>query len=208
MINNTYIKIFLKIFLISFFIIFVFNLKSFAVETSSDIAKLDESKYPGYKELIQTIQKQNPTWKITLCYTGLNWNEVIISECQGHGTYPKNLVPANNSNYAGEWICPICGKNTFDTGSWYCASEDAIAYMMDPRNSINSSDIFQFQKLSKSDTDEKKDKELISNMLKNTFMNSEECINAIILASKTYDVNPLYIVARIIQEQGSKRINS
>ncbi len=120
---------------------------AFSSTISSDINAINDSKYPGIKSLIQNLQKNHPSWKFQVEYTGLNFNDVITNEYQGHGTSPKNLVPISD-NYSGMWICSICGKRAYDTGSWYCASEQAIKYMMDPRNSINESDVFQFMDLS------------------------------------------------------------
>ena len=113
---------------------------------STEINSIDTSKYPGTKEKIEQLQKKYPNWKFKLLYTGLDWNEVIENEYKGHGASPKNLV-YKGTNYQGEWICAICGDKSYDNGSWRCTSEQAIKYMMDPRNSLNESDIFQFEEL-------------------------------------------------------------
>ena len=69
---------------------------------------------------------------------------------------------------------------------------------MDARNSLNDSDIFQFLELSYSECN----KEALKAMVANTFLSSDSCVNAILEAAKTHDVNAYYIVARILQEQG------
>jgi len=167
--------------------------------TSTDINSIDSTKYPLIKENLQSLQKNHPNWKFKILYTDITWAEVIANEYIGHGASPRNLVPANNSNYDSEWICKACGANkVYDSGNWHCASESAIAYMMDARNSLNDLDIFQFLELTYSECNE----ESIKSMVANTFLNSESCINAIIEAAKTHNVNPYYIVARILQEQG------
>lgn len=119
---------------------------------SNDLPSNFDTKYPGYKSLIQSLINTHPNWTFKLYETGLDWETVINNEYQGHGGTPKNLVPAYNSNYSGGWICSICGTHPYDTGDWYCASKEAIQYMMDPRNSINETDVFQFQELSYSDS--------------------------------------------------------
>lgn len=123
----------------------------YAASISSDINGIDENKYPGIKNLIQSLQNNHPNWKFQIEYTGLDFNNTIMYECQGHGKSPINLSPANDKRYSGMWICPICGTKTYDSGNWHCASENAIRYMMDSRNSINESDIFQFLDLSYTD---------------------------------------------------------
>ena len=59
---------------------------------STDIDGIDESQYPGYKELIKNLQSQFPNWTIKLLYTDLDWNTVIANEYTGHGASPRNLI--------------------------------------------------------------------------------------------------------------------
>lgn len=171
--------------------------KTYAVTQSfsTDINNINESKYPGIKERIKQLQSQYPNWNFKILYTGLDWNEVISNEYTGHGSSPKNLV-YKTSNYQGEWICAICGEKGYDNGNWKCASEQAIKYMMDPRNSINASDIFQFEELTNSGCDIN----TLKSMTKGTFLEGHE--QGIINASNNNNVNAYYIVARLIQEQG------
>lgn len=167
--------------------------------TSTDIKKIDSNKYPQIKEMLQSLQAEHPNWKFKILYTDISWGEVIANEYVGHGASPRNLVPANNSNYDQEWICKACGADKiYDNGKWYCASEAAIAYMMDVRNSLNGADIFQFLELSYSECN----KDALKSMVANTFLNNDSCINAILDSAKEYNVSAYYIVARILQEQG------
>ncbi len=180
---------------------FCFFTKTFAVNQtiSQDIENIDSNTYPQIKEMIQNLKNEHPNWNFKILYTDLDWNEVIENEYVGHGSSPRNLVPTSNS-YAGEWICPICGNATYDSGKWHCASQSALKYMMDPRNSLNSSDVFQFLELTYTDYKI----ETIQAMLKKyDFWNNESYINAIIEASKKYNVNVYYVIARILQEQGN-----
>lgn len=174
---------------------------SFAVSqiTSTDINAIDSNQYPQIKEMLQSLQKEHPNWKFKILYTDITWADAIANEYIGHGSSPRNLVPANSSSYPAEWKCSVCGSKTYDSGSWCCASEAAIAYIMDARNSINSTNIFQFMELSYSECNA----EAIKQMVSNTFLDSETCINAILEAARTHDVNAYYIVARILQEQGT-----
>ena len=172
--------------------------KTYAVTQSfsTDIDNINESKYPGIKTKIKQLQSQYTNWKFKILYTGLDWNSVITNEYTGHGSSPKNLV-YKTSNYQGQWICAICGDKGYDNGNWKCASEQAIKYMMDPRNSINASDIFQFEELTNSGCDIN----TLKSMTKGTFLEGHE--QGIINASNNNDVNAYYIVARLIQEQGT-----
>lgn len=174
--------------------------KSYATNQtlSSDIDKISESKYPGIKKLIKDLKASHPNWTFKILYTGIDWNTVISNEYVGHGKSPRNLVPGNNSNYAGDWVCSICGNKAYDNGGWVCASESAIKYMMDPRNSINETDIFQFQELTYDGYDEN----TVLKMVEGTFLNKEKYIKAIKEVSEETNVSPYYLVARILQEQG------
>ena len=122
---------------------------AFAVnQSTADFNSIDSNVYPQVKEMIQKLKNQYPNWNFKVLYTDIEWSDAIANEYVGHGSSPRNLVSANNSNYDGDWICKICGDQEYDNGKWYCASESAIAYMMDPRNSLNYTDIFQFMQLS------------------------------------------------------------
>jgi len=198
----------IKILLVTFILIISYIITNlmcgntvFAVTqtTSTDINSIDSNQYPQIKEMIQSLQKQHPNWKFKILYTDILWNDAIANEYVGHGASPRNLVPANNVSYGGQWICSVCGAGkTYDSGNWYCASEAAIAYMIDARNSLNSSDIFQFMELSYSECNVQS----LKTMVANSFISSDSCVNAILQAAQTHNVNPYYIVARIFQEQG------
>jgi beta-N-acetylglucosaminidase len=78
--------------------------------------------------------------------------------------------------------------------------------MMDPRNSLYYEDVFQFLELS-NDSNISYDKNIIKSILNNSFLddgNLDRYINTIVNHSKEKDVNPYYIAAKIIQEQGKK----
>lgn len=168
---------------------------------SSDFNSINSGEYPQIKEMIQQLKQQHPSWNFKILYTDIEWSEAIANEYVGHGSSPRSLIPANNSNYTGDWICPVCGPNkVYDSGSWLCASESAIKYMMDPRNSLNGSDIFQFLELSYNGYNMDTVRSMAS---KASFLNNDSCINTIISAGEKYNVNVYYIIARILQEQGS-----
>lgn len=174
----------------------------FAGTLSSDINGINESKYPGIKSMIQNLQRQHGNYQFQVYYTGIDWTEAITMEYQGHGSSPKNLFNLS-SKYKGKWHCPICGSKTYDTG-WYCASVDAIEYMMDPRNSLDETSVFQFKSLETSDVSA----DNISTIIRNKYasygyINNPTAINAIVKASSQCQLNGYSILAKIINEQGS-----
>ena len=166
---------------------------------TSDINGVDDAKYPGYKALINDMKSKHPNYIFLVYYTGMDWNEVINTEYQGHGVSPLNLFQVN-SNYNGMWQCPICGNKKYDNGSWCCASKEALAYMIDPRNSINDSDLFQFKDLEGSDVSYDDIARVVSGY--GSYINNPEAIQAIVDASIQYNVNGYFLVAKIINEHG------
>ena len=168
--------------------------------SSNDLPTDFETTYPGYKSLLETLAKNHPEWTFKLYETGMEWETVINSEYQGHGGSPSNLVP---SSYSEAWICSICGKEEYDTsGRWYCASIGAIAHVMDPRNSLNDANIFQYLLLS---NDKNITKEQVATMAKKiSYLNNQNLIDAIyeVANNPDYNINPFYIIGKILQEQG------
>ena len=126
------ISIFLFVIILSAFLIVNILQSSFAESNRYiyDGSNLDTSKYPGFKERLDTIKKNHPNWNFVIMETGLDFEQVIKAEYTGHLDTPKNLIQGKS----GEWICSICGDRVYDTGSWKCASEQAIRYYMDTRN--------------------------------------------------------------------------
>ena len=183
--------------------------KKTILNTVEDIEMhIDEEKYPGYKEKLKVLKKSNPSWKFTLYYTGLDWNNVIYNETKGlHG---RSLVQGKT----GEWLCEKCGTKVYDSGGWMCASEKAVAYLIDTRNYLTPKYIFQFEELSFNPSTYTI--EGIEKVLNGTFMyqksireyynnNEFEDITfakAIMNAANLSGVSPYYLAARIRQEIG------
>ena len=158
----------------------------------------------GIKSAIKALQASHPTWTFKVEYTDLTWEEVINGEHQGHTVTPSNLVQAGSNSYGGLWICEICGKQRYDSGSWYCASVEALEYMMDVRNSLNETDLFQFMQLSGfEDFNNDTVRNTLRSMASSYSLIDDECIEAVISAANTYHVDPYYIMAKILEEQSS-----
>ena len=165
-----------------------------------DGENLSESKYPGYKELIDKLLEEHPNWTFTLFYTKLDWEEVIENE--GHSDsriYPLNLIP-DSSKYPEDWKCEIDRDKTYDNGTWLCASDKAIKSQMDPRNILNEENIFQFKELSY--VENAQTIEGVNEITTGTFLEGESIANALIQAGKNANLDPYFIASRLIQEQG------
>ena len=164
------------------------------VESTTSTAQtitLDTTKYPGYKEKLQALAKAHPNWTFKFLYTEVKFSDAVSGE---YSVRKRNLVP---TSYSGEWIC---GTTLYDTG-WYGASEKAIAYYMDPRNFLDETNIFQFQDVNQYISGACT-LDGIKSKVSNTYLSGyEEDINNACLNT---NVNPYYIIARLIQEQGTK----
>ena len=167
-----------------------------------DGENLSESKYPGYKEMIDELLEKHSNWTFTLFYTRLDWEEVIENE--GHSdnrTNPLNLIP-DSSEYPEDWECEIDKGKTFDNGTWLCASDKAIRCQMDPRNILNDENIFQFKELGY--VEGAQTAQGLQEITEDTFLEGENISNALIQAGKNSNLDPYFIASRLIQEQGRR----
>jgi len=156
-----------------------------------------ERMAPGITSLVNNLRNAHPNYNFQFYNTGIDWNEAILREYQGHGASPKNLFNTSNS-YSGMWYCPVCGTKNYDNGSLCCASMDALRYMMDPRNSITENSVFQFKSLEAPDVTY----EDVVRVIAGTFLDHEECARAVVEASQKYNINGYYLVAKMLTEHG------
>ena len=194
--NITIIKLIVMV-AVTFLFLFILNNTASAASISSDIDGIDESKYPGYKEKIKQLQSIYPN--IQVLYTGLDWNEAVYYEYSE--THGRNLVSTSMDD---AWVCQECknAEKTYDSGL-YCASEQAIEYMMDPRNSLTQIGIFQFQKLNTTVGTNPDEIKLILQMEHvNYLSNDQDSIQAFANVARNNNLNAYFLVSRVIQEQG------
>ena len=194
-----FIKKILAILIISIMVTYIFtNIANASTQQiSEDINGIDTNQYPEIKEKIQQLKNQYPNWKFKILYTNLSWSDVISNEYQGHGSSPRNLI-YKQTNYQGNWICPICGDRPYDNGNWRCASESAIAYMMDPRNSLDQYYVFQFQNLARSSNETV---QKVSTMTNGTYLQNYS--STLVNASQIYNVSAFHLASRMLMEQGT-----
>ena len=188
--------------------------KSQARERTEDISNL--ANYQEIYTAIQELKTAHPNWTFTILYTGLDWNDVMYNETTAVHTRSlvhSSLVSGNTS----DWVCPICGTTPQDNGQWYCASEQTVAYYMDPRNWLNETYIFAFETLSFNSNTHTIDG--VKSILSGTFMDVDsityidtngetQTINKsyaeiIYEAGQQFNISPYHLAARIRQEQGN-----
>ena len=99
-----------------------------------------------------------------------------------------------------DWKCEVDKDKKYDNGTWLCASNKAIEYQMDPRNILNDENIFQFEQLRYVENAQTEDG--IKEITEGTFLEGDNISKALIQAGKKADLDPYFIAARLIQEQG------
>lgn len=188
----------------------------------------------SYRPYIQALHDKHPNWTFEAFNTGLDWNEVLKNEA----ALSRKLVPAAGHSMSlgladlksnGEWAwyqTPTAWKAyddvsgaynysannwvSFDTGYWNQASTSAISYIMDPRNWLNESYIYMFEKLSYDGNHDTV--ELVNSTLNGTFMYNAKCPGApnnmtyaqvIVEAAKKSKVSAIHLAVRLRQEKGT-----
>ncbi len=188
----------------------------------------------SYRPYIQALHDKHPNWTFEAFNTGLDWNEVLKNEA----ALKRKLVPAAGHSMSlgladlksnGEWAwyqTPTAWKAyddvsgaynysannwvSFDTGYWNQASTAAISYVMDPRNWLNESYIYMFEKLSYDGSHDTVD--LVNSTLNGTFMYNTVCPGApnnmtyaqvIVEAAKKSKVSAIHLAIRLRQEKGT-----
>jgi len=188
--------------------------ESQARERTEDISRL--INYPEIYTAVQELKTAHPNWTFTILYTGLDWNSVLYNETTA--VHTRSLI--HNSLVIGntaDWVCPVCGTDPKDNGSWYCASTKTASYYIDPRNWLNESYIFAFETLSFNSNVHTV--EGVQAILAGTFMDTStvtykdaygnvQTINKsyaqiIFEAGQNNNVSPYHLAARIRQEQGT-----
>lgn len=169
----------------------------------------------SYRESLKILHSIYPNAVFRVYNTGLDFNEVVKNE----STLGKSLIwDSNNSRDGLKNLNSYDYKtNTFNNNypgggkTWYAASEEVIAYYIDPRNFLNESRIFMFESLSYNSMYHNIDG--VEAILKSSFMSNayvdgkeEKKFSEVIMESAvTYEISPYYIASRILQEVGSTR---
>ncbi|MBE7065678.1 MAG: hypothetical protein E7384_07715 [Ruminococcaceae bacterium] len=187
-------------------------------ETTSDAAYrtalLNKGFPESYVDSLVAVHKEHPSWVFEPYITNLTWAELFAENAE---MYPKrNLVSINSIS---SWLAndsryydPATNTYTaYDTGSWAQVSVDLLEYYMDPRNFLDSKNIFQFESLSYDSNIQTLAG--VNKILQGTFMyntsitdgsgKSYTYADAIIDAAEQSGASPYYIATKIRFEQGS-----
>lgn len=158
----------------------------------------------SYKSKLRALHAAHPKWVFKTQKTGLKWSAMLEKEKK----IGINLVePASpdswKSKEPGAYDSKTGTYTKFD-GRWNAASEEIIAYYMDPRNFLNETSIYLFMDhcFDAASQDKNTIKSIVSR--NNCYLNTDRYITALYNAGKASGVNPNVITAMAIMEQGWK----
>ena len=181
-----------------FVMMFIFgNNNSFAY-TQSTISDTFPASYQSY---IDKLKKEHPNWTIKAFYTHLDWTTVLNSEASG--TYSR----IQNSAYGDAWKrLESADSSSYNAAGFVLASRSAVAYVLDPRNSLNDQGIFQFRVI---DANIDSDTEAAVNAVAyNTPMYDTTYASIIQKVGQEKTIAPTFIISRIRQETSCDIVNN
>lgn len=165
----------------------------------------------GYKNSLRALHVKHPKWQFEAVNTGLEWAGALTAESSvGKNLVSKNSIASWKSTAPQAYNQATNQWYTFDGGSWASASPELIAYYMDPRNFLNESGIYMFEKL---DYSESQTSESVAKMLTGTFMSGEvtdtdgttfSYAQKFREVGEATGVSPYLLAGRALQEMGIK----
>ena len=210
-------KIFLfNILIIAISIICKLDIVNAAINSNLPISYIDENFPESYLPYINALKKKYPNWVFKAVHTGLDWNMAL-----SHETYEVNEgISLVHDSYSPEWKKD--GKNYYKDGTYVIASKSAVAYVMDPRNSLNEMSIFQFEALRYSaaiQTVDSVQKVLAGTPMGDSYASKYRLNGTWYDLGETYaqiihrfsaqtGINPVHIASRIRQENSGNIINN
>ena len=171
----------------------------------------------SYHAALKTLHAAFPNWEFTPDPVATSFSGAIADQSSNM----RKQVQVTSD--AVSWRAMTTGSYDWSTGKWSTtnggwtgASREMIAYYMDPRNFLNSSEIFQFmqQTYTSQTTAEDVDKVISGTFMANgykTFSGDAyggSYSKLLIEAGKKAGVDPCVLAAAIILEQGSKGTSS
>lgn len=186
-----------------------------SITSNLPVSKVKDTFPASYQSYIDKLKKTYPNATFKAVYTGLNWNTVVKHESYEVKT-GISLIP---DSYPDTWKKD--GKDIYKDGYFVVASKGAVAYLLDPRNSLYEKYIFQFEGLTYNSaiTTSVIEKVIGSSPMVGTYakkykksgkwidmdMSYAEIIDKV---GKEQGVSSVYIASRMIQETSGDIVNN
>lgn len=211
-----------KRFLLCGFLFFAFISAIFTDRLCAEAAT-DLNTFPAsYKPYIQQLMAEHPNWTFEAYETNVSWSDAMRYETEtgvnlieyGSGDADSWYAKDQNVTYNGKKI----NLYNFSTRKYYILSEpnwiqptdEVIAYYLDPRNFLNSSDIFMFEYLvynADYHTEQNVEAILTGSWMYKAKLEDNAGMTyaqAFVKIGKEIGVSPFLLASRVVQEQGLK----
>ncbi len=185
------------------------DIKADYVENKDFEAHLTAQGFPeSYKEKLREVYALHPSWIFIADHIDLTWEEAMDLQTPVGKSLVNYALPESwRSMKPGAYDWNKQSYVSLDTGPWYAAHEDVIAYYLDPRNFLSSSKIFQFVGMSFNENVHTK--EALQKMLEGTFMEGDfpessydTWADVLFAACEEYSMSPYALASMILTEQG------
>lgn len=167
--------------------------------------RLMRAGFPAdYAEKLARLQQRYKKWDFRVLHVSrmkpeYTWDHIMHMETDEN---PRRSLISGSGDYKAYFHS--ADTKLYDAGCRR-ASRETVAYFMDPRNFLNSRDIFQFLDLSSVDGIDKK---TVNAALRGTFMEKGKLENNLsygeylIRVGRQFKINPVFLASRLRQEQG------
>lgn len=163
----------------------------------------------SYKDGLRNLHAQYPKWTFVADHLSYDWNVVVDNESLvGRSLVESSSISSWKSSEPSAYDYSTGTWYGFDGANWVAASRELVAYCLDPRNFLDSSSIFQFEKLAYDAAQHNMDG--MNSVVKSTFMENTTIpddvggnityAQAILNAAAITGVSPYHLASRIIQE--------
>lgn len=184
------------------------------IQTDEDFEESLSAFPESYHDYLRVLHTIYPNAIFKAYDTRLDFNTVVENEA----VLGKSLIWDSNNSRDGlkhmdsyDYTTNKFANNYSGGGpNWYAASEETIAYYVDPRNFLTENRVFMFESLSYSASTHTVDG--VSAILAGSFMAKEKVdggnktfAQVIFNAGVQYQISPYYLASRILQETGYTR---
>lgn len=154
----------------------------------------------AYQSALLNLKASHPNWTFVPMNTGLDFDTAVANEMG-----VKSLIQKTTSNSSKGWVGTACPSES----GWYYATQDAVAYYMNPCNFLTETYIFQFEQLTFNSSYHTQAS--VQNFLNGTFMkgvlpddsSKRTYAQAFYEIGKSRKLSPIHLASRVYQEQGA-----
>ena len=172
----------------------------------------DLNAFPAsYRSYISNLINSHPDWVFVPYNTGIDWNELVRFQAEkDRSLIEKSSNPEKYFSKAAGNYNPATGTYIGKSGSnWVVPNDETIMHYLDPRNFLNTTDVFMFLKLDYEPSVHTEGR--VNELLKGSWMYNRALeddasmtyAQAFVRSGAENNVSPFLLAARVRQEQGS-----